>query len=357
MKNSRQFKFKQFLALLLVTLTVLVGCNSTRSNIPEDTQQKEILTIDYADGPVFETDPYENVDKTEFYNNYSPAVSASDAYYRTQHGLMSGDLSDQSPEPEVAEYRPQIDGKYVRNTSAQYSSDGTTYYVLDSNGNLVNKIYKDGAYITLEEVSAYVMAFGDVPANYEEGKKVSPKKSIWGEYLRLNHSAFSGSTYSYPYEPELPNISGCGGTYQYYELDIGTTGVASAYQKAQEYNNGSYITRGSARIVYARYDRNNNGILEVNEKYVFYTYNHYNDFTEYLNYSGGWGETFGNVTGGGTHDSKTDYNPTPYVETLRDDFSAPTLTYTSSGTSNGEIYFAVILPIFDADKARSYATA
>jgi hypothetical protein len=46
---------------------------------------------------------------------------------------------------------------------------------------------------------------------------------------------------------------------------------------------------------------------------VFYTYNHYNDFQEYLNYYGGWGEMFGNVTGGGTLSSKYDCNPTPYV--------------------------------------------
>jgi hypothetical protein len=45
---------------------------------------------------------------------------------------------------------------------------------------------------------------------------------------------------------------------------------------------------------------------------VFYTHNHYNDFTEYLNYYGGWGETFGNITGGGVFDSDTACNPTPY---------------------------------------------
>jgi uncharacterized protein YxeA len=50
------------------------------------------------------------------------------------------------------------------------------------------------------------------------------------------------------------------------------------------------------------------------ELYVFYTYNHYNDFQEYLNYAGGWGEKFGNITGGGKISSTTDYNPTDYVE-------------------------------------------
>ena len=51
--------------------------------------------------------------------------------------------------------------------------------------------------------------------------------------------------------------------------------------------------------------------------YLFYTYNHYNDFQEYLNYYGGWGTVFGNTTGGGTFDSEYNYNPTPYPESYR----------------------------------------
>ena len=54
-------------------------------------------------------------------------------------------------------------------------------------------------------------------------------------------------------------------------------------------------------------------IDDIDAKYVFYTYNHYNDFQEYLNYKGGWGEMFGNITGGGTLSSNSNYNPTPYV--------------------------------------------
>ena len=46
-------------------------------------------------------------------------------------------------------------------------------------------------------------------------------------------------------------------------------------------------------------------VYENNEVYVFYTHNHYNDFREYLNYYGGWGQIFGNVTGGGEYSSKT----------------------------------------------------
>jgi hypothetical protein len=166
----------------------------------------------------------------------------------------------------------------------------------------------------LEEVAAYVWAFGDIPANHSTSKKTSPSSSIWGEYLRVNHTKFSGDTSRYPYEPVLPRISGCGGDFTYYEMDIGTTGTdCDPSYYATIYNNGSRITRGAARIVYARFDRNGNSIIEPNEKHVFYTYNHYNDFQEYLNYYGGWGEMFGNITGGGTISSKYDYNPTPYV--------------------------------------------
>ena len=175
------------------------------------------------------------------------------------------------------------------------------------------------------EISSVVATFFAVlvalRANYISKKSGNPSSNIWKEYLRLNHSAFSGSTTKYPYEPELPNISGCGGDLYYYEIDLGTTGTdCDPGYAVVEYNNGSKITRGAARIVYTRYDRNNNQIIDINEKYVFYTYNHYNDFQEYLNYEGGWGEMFGNITGGGTLSSKTDYNPTSYVEVERTNF-------------------------------------
>lgn len=267
------------------------------------------------------TDPYENVTKEEFYANYTKASSSQDAYFRTLHGFMSGDISDQDQEPTLAEYQPKINGKLVRNTSSLYSEDGNTYYIVDGYGNIVNQIYRGGGYVTLEEVAAYVLAFGDIPANYISKKSATPSTNVWGEYLRLNHSLFSGSTSKYPYEPELPNISGCGGDLYYYEIDLGTTGTdCDPSYAVVEYNNGYKITRGAARIVYSRYDANKDNIIDINEKYVFYTYNHYNDFQEYLNYEGGWGEMFGNITGGGTLSSKTDYNPTSYVEVERTNF-------------------------------------
>ena len=270
-----------------------------------------------ADDPVGD-DPYVGVDEDEFYANYTPAISYNDAKYRTQHNLMSGNIGDQDQAPTISEHRPMIGGRYVRNNTYIFSKDGNTYYVVDYRGEIVMEIYRGGAYILLEEVAAYVFAFGEPPANHSYSKKTKPYNSPWGIYLRVNNTVFSGSTSKYPYEPELPRISGCGGDLTYYEMDIGTTGTdCDPEYYATDYNNGSKITRGAARIVYSCEDRNGNKIIDLDERFVFYTYNHYNDFQEYLNYLGGWGEMFGNVTGGGTLSSKYNCNPTPYVETVR----------------------------------------
>ena len=97
-------------------------------------------------------------------------------------------------------------------------------------------------------------------------------------------------------------------------MDIGTTGTdCDPSYPADIYNDGNSITRGAARIVYGKTDLDKDGVFEAGEWHVFYTYNHYNDFQEYLNYAGGWGEKFGNITGGGSISSKYDYNPTDYV--------------------------------------------
>ncbi|MBQ4112342.1 MAG: hypothetical protein IJD38_06070 [Clostridia bacterium] len=244
---------------------------------------------------------------------YKPAGSYEEALSRTQNGQLSGYDYVPDQAPIISDYRPMQDGKYIKNNDPYYI-DENTYVVVDAYGREVFRVYRGGAYITLEEVAAYVWAFGDIPANHATSKSTRPTASVWGKYLRVNHTKFSGNTSKYPYEPELPRISGCGGDFTYYEMDIGTTGTdCDPSYYAAIYNNGYSITRGAARIVYARFDRNGNKIIEPDEKHVFYTYNHYNDFQEYLNYYGGWGEMFGNITGGGAISSKYDYNPTPYV--------------------------------------------
>ncbi len=268
-----------------------------------------------ANGASPSFDPYEGVTAEAFYENYTTAASYWDARWRTRHGFMSGELTTPDQAPVLSEYRPSVSGKYLRNTETLYSENGRAYTVVDAYGEKVFTVYEGGAYITIEEVAAYVFAFGGVPANYDADKDAEPRGSLWGEYLRVNHTFFSGDTDRYPYEPVLPNISGCGGTLRYMEIDIGTTGTdCDPKYPSVIYNNGFNITRGAARIVYGKNDLNGNGIYERGELHVFYTYNHYNDFREYLNYYGGWGEMFGNITGGGSISSKYDYNPTAYVE-------------------------------------------
>lgn len=316
-KNS----YTWLIALIFLLCISFTGCDKEPPivTIPSESESESETQVEIPT-----EDPYVNVSKEEFYANYKPATSREDALYRSQHGLLSGSLDVPGQYAQDAANRPMEDGKYIRNTSNYYEDDGNTYVVVDANGKKVMKIYKGGAYITLEEVAAYMYAFGgakdNIPANYTSKKSTKVGSSIWGEYLRVNHSYFKGDTSRYPYEPKLPNISGCGGDLQYWELDIGTTGTETPGYRGSIYNNGTSITRGAARIVYARQDLNKNGIYEQNEVYVFYTHNHYNDFREYLNYYGGWGEMFGNVTGGGVFDDKSQCNPTPYVPTAYKDF-------------------------------------
>lgn len=324
-------KLQKILSLLLVLL-LLTGCagpvqqtdptdgttDSAVTTDPTQTESSNIIDLPVCSG--HDGDPYANMTAEEFYADYTPACCYEDANYRSRHYFLSGSLEVPGQYAVVSEYQPQTaDGLLIRNTDCFYEDDGRTYVVVDCYGQEVMRIYQCGAYITLEEVAAFMYAFGgkvdNLPANYTSKKTTNASNSPWGKYLRSNHSHFSGNTNKYPYEPELPDIKGCGGKLQYWELDIGTTGTTTPGYAPKPYNEGGSISRGAARLVYGRQDLNGNGKFEENEVYVFYTFNHYNDFMEYLNYYGGWGEVFGNVTGGGEYSSKTNCNPTPYVPT------------------------------------------
>ncbi len=138
-----------------------------------------------AEAPRPASDPYANVNVTAFYSDYEPATGYWDAYYRTLHGLMSGNIAEQDQKPTLADDMPTVNGYYVRNTSALYSEDGNVYYVVDADGNIVNRVYKGAAYVTLEEVAAYVFAFGEVPANYVSDKKQIQRKANGGNIFAL----------------------------------------------------------------------------------------------------------------------------------------------------------------------------
>ena len=275
-------------------------------------------------------DPYLNVDKTEFYANYERATTYEDAYYRTKHNLMSGDISDQ--------YYLPSDGKIVEDDKAVRITTAT--YVLDADGNYLAYvpnvigreeyiIFYGAAYTSLNDVAAYLLAFGDVPANQIANKNSSGQSqaiSLWGKHGRVNNGEFSGNPSKYPFQPLLPNIFDI----EYREMDFGTTGgyvnsnSNGTYYNQKLYNNGSKIDRGAARFVYVS-DPN---IKNIDNRYVFYTYNHYNDFQEYLNYHDGWGYRFGNESAGNEYcgGSKDFYalncvSPTPYIETILKKYS------------------------------------
>lgn len=251
--------------------------------------------------------------KKEFYNSYTPSEAVEDAYFRTQHNLMSGDITDQGHIP--SSLGITSNGKYVKATNATYVLDTKGNYlayipnVVDTDNHIV---FYGAAYTALNDVAAYLLAFGEVPANsnYDKNSGKSAAISDWGKYGRVNLDKFSGNTSSYPYEPLLPDI--VNGSYSpYYETDFGTLGgyvnentTTGTYYNQTVYNTGSSISRGAARFVYygASYSKN------INDRYVFYTYNHYNDFQEYLNYDNGFGLRFGNETAGNQYcGNRSDY--------------------------------------------------
>ena len=297
------------------------GVSNTESDtaVESDSSSDSNETVNKTDNEQGETDSEASTDiviyeKLNSPSNHTVASSYEDAISRSEEGKLSGYDYVPDQAPNVSPYRPQKDGVYIKNSDSYYI-DNNTYVVIDAYGREVFRIYRGGAYITLEEVAAYIYAFGEPPANHSSSKRTKPTQSIWGIYLRVNNTKFSGDTTRYPYEPVLPRISGCGGDLQYWEMDIGTTGndCDPAYSP-RIYNNGTTIVRGASRIVYTWNDLNDNGLADATDAiYIFYTYNHYNDFQEYLNYYGGWGDIFGNITGGGEISSTTNYNPTPYI--------------------------------------------
>jgi len=266
----------------------------TSSNI--DTSEEDLTT-----------DPYKNVSEYSFYQNYAPATSYMEAIYRSRHYLMSGSIEDQDQAPSMESNRPMSGSNYIKNTTNDYivNTDGENvgYNILDVSGNVVDTIYLGGAYATLEEVAAYVYAFGEITANHISSKYAETIASTdWGKYCRGNFSYFSCDTVKYPDEPDLPdNYGGSIGNNnkKYYEMDIGTTGTDSDEKNypAAVYNDGSTCTRGGARIVFTYDWSDETHIEDASERHVFYTYDHYGDFQEYLNYEGGWGTMFGSAWG------------------------------------------------------------
>lgn len=249
----------------------------SRNSATIETPSSESVSAKPSASQEIEKDPYENRTADQFYQNYTPAVSYQDSVYRTKHYFRSGDLGPLPYKPVHAEYQPKYGDTYIRNIDYKYTDEGNGYRVYDSKGNYVKTIYKGGAYITADDVCAYVMAFGARPSNYLQKKGgVYPAKEPWGKYTRLNFSAYSNN---HSDEARLPTEDSLGNPYQYREMDIG----------GENYNTGKKITRDTYRLVFT-FTVKGKHVEAVNERYVFLTADHYHSFYEYLNYKGGFGD-------------------------------------------------------------------
>lgn len=251
------------------------------------------------------SDPYENVSRNEFYANYSEAISFNDAQYRTEHGFISGSIDDADRYYLPAESQTSKD-YMVTDTTYTYQANGdfASYIIYYANGE-TDTIYYGGGYVGLNEVCAYIYAFGEVPPNNNYDKGSTGKKnaiSDWGKYGRVNVGTFSNNVSKYPDQPELPTKSSKTGiSYKYTETDFGATAFTYDGSYTAEYNNGGSINRGTCRVVFT------NNAKSASDRHVFYTYNHYGDFQEYLNYGDGFGTRFGD-------DSSTTSKPTSYPQ-------------------------------------------
>lgn len=250
-----------------------------------------------------EEDPYKDLTHDTFYANYTEAISYEDAKLRTEYGFISGsiDFSNGLKESNTI-YSGEDFVKFGNYTYGVNKSNQVISYEMNFADGSQKTIYKGAGYVTLEEVAAYILAFGEVPANSNYNKnKTGQSQSIakWGKYGRVNIGAYSNDVSKYPNEPELPTKDSNGKLYQYTETDIGLN----------DYNNGSKITRGAYRVCFTSSYQDGTEITDVRERHVFFTGNHYYDFEEYLNYYGGWGDIFGYETG-------NKVSPTPYIEAV-----------------------------------------
>ncbi len=288
----------------LFASTTIVYDNDTRNpyGVNINSYGSDVKVIFYI--PDTTNDMYSNVSKEAFYSSYSIASSYEESYFRTKHKFMSGDITDQGHEtPQVR----VMDGEAtVRCTTAHYILDGDGNYI----GYIPNSLTSDsrviwygGAYTSHNDVAAYLYAFGEVPVNnnYDKNKGKSASINDWGKYGRVNIGSFSANSTKYKYQPKMPAEKG----QKYTETDFGTLGNYYTGDRSQAiYNNGSRIERGAARFCFVNNKKN------VDERYVFYTYNHYNDFQEYLNYDNGFSIRFGNESAVNQYC----YNASDYVE-------------------------------------------
>lgn len=271
-----------------------------------------------------EADPYTNVNKTQFYENYTISNSYIDSYFRSMHGLLCGELIDEDGSVKQHEDAPMHDeNTYYKNSLARFgiNSDGERIsYTINTLDGTDYTIYKGGIYVSMNDVAAYLFAFNELPKNYLAGASLKDDAEFYyGELGRVNFNRYSGpSSSKYQYEPYLKGQDDK--TLYYREADFGANIGGDHYFTYQDKYN-SRNGRGPFRFLVANsYDSSytyNKSSTEystpnptlIDDRYVYYTWNHYNDFVEYLNYYDGFANPFGNVTAGNPEDQYVPSNP------------------------------------------------
>lgn len=274
-------------------------------------------------------DPYENYtssDIEDFYENYTISTSYVDAYYRSKHNLLSGEyILEDGTINEVNKPKDEETSLYYKNALVRYEVDKNGNYISYTINNLYGedyKIYYGGIYTSMNDVSAYLFAFNEIPKNYYVGSKDKYKTQAYeefGELGRVNFSRYSGpSSSKYQYEPYLKGQKDK--SLYYREIDFGANFGSNYYYTYNDRFGGSN-SRGTFRFLLSNsYDSNYTGGYDVNtystpnptkidDRYVYLTQNHYNDFREYLNYYNGWGTIFGNATAGNSLNKYNSKNP------------------------------------------------
>ncbi|MCI2111331.1 MAG: hypothetical protein LKK13_03190 [Bacilli bacterium] len=182
-----------------------------------------------------------------------------------------------------------IEGKKAYRVEPKTAESGSSslgvYSVALSGGSYVStltKILTEGTYYTdREDVAAYWIGFGELPANYvnadgDHSSSCQDTKDkgyeIYGESTRLWFTYHRDDGYM----TQVPEYNPDGSKPTYYEIDIASSW--SSY----------YGSRGALRLVGMPY-----GLVQYGaDPVIFYTSDHYGTFSEYYNYSGGWGAVF-----------------------------------------------------------------
>lgn len=319
------------------------------------------VTSDSISNDSSSVDPYETIDTNEeretfeTSTSYIVANSFDDAQLRTAHSLISGiNQSSEIYSTTNVSSNYMSNSVYKRNSATQYTfqNDNSyeSYAILNPDGTIFETIYYGGAYTSLNEIASYLLAFEEVPPNMGYTKYDTSSSCIasmnWWRAGRVNYGAFSGPQQNkYTYEPAFPGMALYSENYgvatrYYVECDFGDWDNYNDNDYVYNqgiYSSGESINRGVLRFVFtAKYNASTtadsegkdistivntlnstfSGAENINNRYVFYTYDHYGDFQEYLNYANGWGQRFGSMTAGNYAPTGSDYPPTEYPSTI-----------------------------------------